>query len=265
VPIDAKIEADKLRKLYAEDPRQKSLNVLLLGESGSGKSFLASTCPRPVHIDSFDPGGTKGLRKWIDKGDIIPDIKYEKEDPLSPSAYSTWKTEFKYRTDNGYFNQMGTYILDSATTWSETIMNAQLMSKNSAGESPKWNRDYEPQKQEIRNWLRRAINLPCTFILTGHLEAKKVIEGEAESLEYRFLTTGKASIVIPLLFDEIWVMLPKEIANGVEYRILTKSTGKHLARSRLAEEGKLSQFEKPDVKALLKKVGFNFTDNPIPK
>lgn len=263
MPLDIKVEAKRLLEMYENDPKQQSFNLLLLGESGSGKTFLARTARKPVHIDSFDPGGTKGLTNEIKKGLIIPDAIYENEDPFKPTVYAKWKTEFKYRRDNGYFNHIGTYWLSSTTTWGEAIMNWILNKDRRAGEAPKWSKDYTPQKIEIQNYLREILNLPCDVVIEGHLEGLKVVEGEAESLEYRFMTTGKGTVIIPLKFDEIWVMAPIAKANGVNYRILTQSTGKFLARSRLAKDGLLSQFEEPDLKKILKKVGRSTEDKPL--
>ena len=57
--LDIKKEAEALRTLYASTASQQKRNFLLLGDSGSGKTQCASTAPRPIHIFSFDPGGTK--------------------------------------------------------------------------------------------------------------------------------------------------------------------------------------------------------------
>jgi hypothetical protein len=271
MPLDIQVEAKKLREMYQKDPSQRSLNVLLLGESGSGKSFLARTCRKPVHIDSFDPGGTKGLKKWIDSGEIIPDIRYEHEDPFSPSVFELWKTEFEFRLQNDYFKNFGTYILDSCTTWSESIMNNVLRKAGRAGQAPMRNRDYMPQKTEIVNYMQKMMNLDCDFILTGHLSTKSTTIGvskEGEIIEtnvFRFLTVGQGVIVVPLKFDEIWVSEAYEKSNGVGYRLLLQSTGKYLARSRLAQDGILNATEESDMKALLKKAGRDYSDKTIIK
>ena len=47
-------DAAKLKQMYLDDPRQNSFNLLLCGETGSGKSHLATTCPAPVHMDVFE-------------------------------------------------------------------------------------------------------------------------------------------------------------------------------------------------------------------
>jgi len=266
--MDIQIEVEKLQKMYQEDPRQKSFNALILGELGSGKTYLLRTCRLPVHIDSFDPGGTKCLRDEIAKGEIVVDSRYESEDPMKPSMYKLWKSEIKQRIREGYFDMFGTYCLDSSTTWGEAIMNWRLAQEDLAGQAPRFTKDYTPQKMEIRNYIRKLIDLPCDVIITGHLEAikeTKEVKGEAvvTGIKYRYLTTGKGQIILPTLFDEVYIMDPKETSAGPEYRILTNACGAHLARSRLGKGGVFKVHEEPDIKKLLKKAGLSIEDKPL--
>jgi len=259
--LEIKEQVAKLQKMYKEAPKSDSWKILLLGESGSGKTFLLRTARRPVHLDCFDPGNTKNLKKEIERGEIIPDIRWENEDPMNPTVFREWEKVMKERLRSGYFNHFGTYCLDSSTTWTQAIMNSQLKSEGLAGKPPRFTHDYVPQKVAIQNWLSDLMRLPCDFILTGHLEGNK--DEVSGQLSYRYMVTGKAAITIPLLFDEIWVMDPKSTAQGMEYRILTKATGRHLARSRMAELGLLDTHEKPDIKAMLKKCKQPFEDKPL--
>lgn len=263
--MDDKVKEEfaKIQKSYAEDLRQNSFNLLLLGESGSGKTHLARTARKPVHIDCFDPGGTKGLRDYIAKGEIVVDTRFEGEDPLKPRMFGEWKRSFKQRLGMGYFNHLGTYMLDSSTTWAEAIMNSILSDAGVAGQAPRFTKDYTPQKILIRNFVRQMLDLPCDFILTGHLQLKE--DQVSGNMVYRYMTTGQGAVIIPLLFDEMWVMDPKKSPDGVAYRILTKSTGVHVARSRLAADGKLDVYEEPDLKKMLKKVGLPTKDKPLIK
>lgn len=264
MPIDIEKEFAQLRENYEKDERQASFNALILGESGSGKTFLLRTARKPVHIDSFDPGGTKGLRDLIKKGEVIVDTRYEGEDPLSPFAYQAWKKEFEYRRREGYFNYIGTYVIDSATTWSEAIMNQILKAANIAGKAPRFTHDYVPQKVEIRNKLRQCLDTPCDFILIGHHQLIEDVDDEGKkTMRFRFMTTGQGMVTIPLLFDEVYSMVTRRTSTGVDYQLVTQNDGVHPARSRLAKGGALSPREEPDIKKLLKKAGVSCDDKPL--
>ena len=259
--LNAKLMAKELAEKYKTDVRQQTFNLLLLGEMGSGKTFLARTARKPIHIDSFDPGGSKGLEDLIKKGDIIVDSRYESEKPMEPFAFTEWKAVMTSRVREGYFNHIGTYLLDSSTSWSKAIMNSILKKAGIPGTAPRFTKDYTPQKIAIENSIYECLSLPCDFILTGHLETF-CDESDGGKVRFRYMTTGKGALVIPTLFDEVWVMEPKSTSGGVEYRILTQNTGTYTCRSRMAKDGLLDQYEKADIKAILKKVKKDAEDKP---
>ena len=77
---DAAAELKRVQDFYKGDKLQKRFSALVTGETNAGKTFLLRTARRPVHIDSFDPGGTKGLRDLIASGDVVADTRYEDDD-----------------------------------------------------------------------------------------------------------------------------------------------------------------------------------------
>jgi len=255
-------ELKRIKEYYAGDPLQKRFSALICGESGSGKTFLLRSCRRPIHVDSFDPGGTKCLRKWIESGDIIADTQWEGEDPLEPNRFDKWKKTIELRLQIGYFNSFGTYCLDSATSWANSAMYSQTN-----GAPPDWGKDYVPVKHDMTIYITKLMSLPCDFILTGHLNKEvKVLSYDrktgvrTEEVRYRFLTIGKAVTTIPLLFDELYVMKTKETSQGLERVIVTEAQGEFAARSRLKGSGILNAEEPADIKAILKKIGLNWED-----
>ena len=267
--LDARIEVERLRTRYAADPRQQSFRVLVTGESGTGKTHLLRTARRPVHIDSFDPGGTLVLHDLIERGHIVVDTIYETEDRTDSTMFREWARNFEQRVKSKYFESFGTYALDSSTMWSEAIMNWILKEAKRTGTAPLWAHDYVPQKVEIQNWMRRILSLPCDVVVTGHLEGiyeaiilhrglkdqetVKVLTG------YKYMTTGKGAVIIPLLFDEQWTTFAEEKGTSTEYKMITSKWGLYRARTRIGR-GVFDTFEKPDIKLLLKKAGWPTED-----
>jgi hypothetical protein len=171
-----------------------------------------------------------------------------------------WKGKFKERLENGYFNQFATYYLDSATTWTDAVMNHVQKEKKRVGQVPQWNTEYHPQKVYIRNYMKEILNLPCHVILPAHLEPQKDKEGNVVS--WRVMFSGKGAITVPLLFSEIWVTDSKETREGMEYFIHLQRTGLYLARSRLAGRGKLEAKENHHLRTIFKKAGLDVSDKP---
>ena len=269
VPYDYMSELKKVKDYYNGDLLQKRFSALVTGETNSGKTFLLRTARKPIHIDSFDPGGTKCLRDLIKTGDIIADTQWEADDPFNPNTFANWMKAVDIRFQIGYFKKFGTYCIDSATMFGIAVMNYQLGGAGRAGEAPMHRRDYMPQKVYMTNYIRKLMRLPCDFILTGHLrEIKKLISLDTktgiarEDIKYRFYTTGDAVVTIPLLFDEIYVLVGDEGRDGPRRKMLTDSLGTYIARSRLKMNGLLSAVEKPDIKNILKKSGLSWEDKP---
>lgn len=258
MPLDARIEAARLRELYTE--HKETVSILLTGDSGTGKTYMARSAPFPVHIDSFDPGGTLSVRDEVARGNIIVDNTYEQEDPFDPSAFILWEKEFRTRIAGKYFESIACYVLDSATHWLDAMLNATLKKRGQAGNLPNWEKDYHPQKIAIRNYLRLAMNLPCHFILTCHLEPLKDSEGAVQG--WRPMFTGKGAIIVPTLFDEIWRMDKRERSTGFDYTVRTQESGLYIARSRLSSTGQLEKEEPAHLRNILKKAGVNYQDKP---
>lgn len=270
MPIDIKAEISRVKKFYEEDEKQKGFNLLLLGEYGTGKTPLLLTCRKPIWIDSFDPKGTVGLAKWIEKGEVIADVEYEDDDPFSPGAFKKWERNFKQRYASDFFKHIGTYCIDSSTTFTAAAMNCKMAEMNRAGLTPSRNKDYNPAKVVMQNYIRKCLNIPCDFVLTGHLSpVEKTVRFHKEDgspvkeTTFRYDAIGKAASFIPLMFSEIYIVVRKETSRGLEQELLINSTGEYIARSKLCSDGLLKDKEPPDIKAILKKIGMSTADKPL--
>lgn len=259
--LEIQKEIDEIRSMYAQNTHTKTYRAIIYGSLGSGKTNLLRTCRQPVHVDSFDPGGTMTIRDAIDIGQVIADTRYEIEDPASPTAIKVWDQKYHERKRGGYFSHMGTYCIDSATTWSDAFANQYLATKGRPG-GYLYQNDYNDVMSQISTALKDILTLPCDVILICHEDAEKD-EGTGRMWVKPLFIGKQARIKLPLLFDEIYYTSVSEGAQGSKYQLLTRNTGLYQARTRLGKGGIFDQYEKPDIKALMKKAGFSTEDKPL--
>lgn len=257
--IDIQKEFSAIRDMYNAQAIQKTFSALVYSDFGCGKTELTKTGRRPIHNDSFDPRGTKTVRDEIAEGWYLADTRFENEDPMNPTAFDLWDRVYHARKRNGYFEHLGTYVIDSATTWASAAMNVILKKAGRAGSSPQQN-DYLPAMTMIENAIKDMLTLPCDIILTAHLDVDK--DEATGKMFIGPLFVGKLKQRVPLLFDELYNMQVKRTAKGDDYQVLTRSDGIHKARTRLGKGGIFNAIEQPNIKVLLKKAGYPTEDKP---
>ena len=130
-------EFKNIRDNYNKSRAKDYFNSLIYGYMGTGKTTILGTARKPVLIHSFDPGGEKVLVDQIKKGEVMVNSSFQHEDAKRPTTYRSWEKEFdRLRHMEGFFESIGTYALDSVTTWSEALMNAILKSNGRAAGIP---------------------------------------------------------------------------------------------------------------------------------
>lgn len=268
--LTIKKQAEEIKRMYDEDPRNLTFNAIIHGPIKTGKTSLLRTCPKPVFVHSFDPNGTIVLRDMIEKGEILVDTRFEKEDPFKPATCRLWEDEFNYLYRKDFFKHVGTFAIDSMTTWAQTVMyevirRAVLSPKGKKagrqnGEAPQEN-DWLPQMAFIENYMRKFLSLPCHCILLGHSDQPKDREGNAKG-DLGIMITGKLRERVPALFSEIYYLKIKDYKKETR-ELLTKPVYGIQVGSRLGSEGKLNKEEPPDIKKIMDKCGLDTSDKPL--
>lgn len=263
--LDIRKEAEEIRSMYKDAKTSKYFRALIFGDVGTGKTNLLKTCPKPIHIDSFDVGGTTTIRKEIEEGWIIADTRYEDEDPDHPSALALFDKEFDRRLKGEYFNAIGTYALDSLTTFGDAGMNYILFKHGRRDGIPQSGKgsdnDYVKQQRVIEPLLRNILNLPCHVIILAHPDMRESEDTRTKSIGPKVY--GQLATKLPLLMSEIYCATAKETQNGIDYRLLTRQTGYWRCRSRLAATGKIEMYEEQNIKLILQKAGFDNKDKDM--
>lgn len=233
VPAEILARFAELKRTYAERP--KKANVLNYGRPGTGKTYALRTLPPgalPLHIDSFDPGGSRSIdeliRKYPEK--FFVDARWEVEDDFRPTAWNNWLADFDKREKEGYFKYIGTYVIDSATFWVEAALNAVKGNKSGPATLP----EYNMRQIKVRHELKRILNLPCNVIINAHPDYDKD-EGTGKIIAGPI--GGKMALRFPPMFDEIYYSYTKESSQGIDYLWAIRPFELYFARSRMTKGG----------------------------
>lgn len=262
----------EIRDMYKEDLAQDTFNCLLLGPIGSGKTTMVGTARKPIWIHSFDPGGTKSLRNFnaddptkpprnlIEDGVVVADTRYEGDDSKLPKSYKLWEKEFERMRRRNYFEHLGTYCLDSFTTWL-TALKYEVLQRQGRNNGIMARQDWQILGNIIKDTINVMTALPCDVILTGHLTAEK--DDVSGMIQTRIDTIPSLQNDLPILFDEIYCLESQETSEGVKTSVVTRSTGKYIAGTRIGSGGIFDVREEPNFKNLLSKAGYNIEDKPL--
>lgn len=265
MPEDHKKTIEDLYELYrSQNSGRKLGHFLIIGQKGAGKTSLVKTCPAPVLIHSFDPGGTDVLISDIEQKRVIPDTRYENDRPEKPTAYKSWKKEMSRLLKSGIFSEIGTYVLDSTTTLFQSLI-WQILEKEKRKlpdisvplDRSKYGlqvQDWGTILQEMVSITREICKLPCHTMMLGHIG--KVQDEVTGQLVNQIVLSGQAKDQVPINVGEVYVLLNQK----GKRTLLTQNKHTYSATTRMGSEGRFAAEEKPDIRYLLQKAGFSYED-----
>ncbi len=224
---------EEIAKAYAGTHSSENMlnRVLIYGSSGVGKTYSLRTFRLPLFVDSFDPAGTVCLSDYVKEGKAVVVTDYEKEDWDRPTAFKLWDKNLTENIKNDIFKSVGTYVIDSATTWAQAALNVVLQSAGRSGGVPQQN-DWYPQMVLLEKGLRRVLSLPCDVVFIFHEDTEK--DELTGGIKRTVLTTGKLKTRLPLLFSEFYYANVKRTSSGTVYQWQTQADSTIQARSRNA-------------------------------
>ncbi len=244
---------NRRESLKGERSVQDSLNVLLYGDYGTGKTHFLSTCRRPIYIFSFDPGGTKirPLQEMERKGVAILDTAYEAEDSKRPSAFAAFDRTHNEMKSNDAYSVIGTVAIDSLTTFCDAAMNFILKKEGRAGGHPQI-QDYFVLQNLLSQVFREFCNLPCDFVLTGHVDTMK--DDVSGKIITSLMIPGKNATKVPVLFDEVLMTwLDVDSKKNINYKLRLKGDSKFKTSARAFSGPEFEIYEEPNMMELRKK------------
>jgi hypothetical protein len=192
-----------------------SHRILMLGDTGSGKTTQFLTLPGKKFLYIFDPNALLSLRGHdIDYEEYLPDRLNLSVRSLSKDKggdkttahnnmmYQEWEKDFNAKVNEGFFDQYDVIGLDSATTFLDLIMDRILTINGRAGQWPQQD-DYGPQMVAFTNVCRTLTSMRKTLYMTGHLEMKQ--DELSKRIYIQPMMTGRLRNKIPLLFSDVFV------------------------------------------------------------
>jgi hypothetical protein len=212
--------------------------ILLLGETGSGKTSQFLTLPGKKFIYLFDPNAILSLQGYdLDYEEFLPDkiplnissLSGEKKggraDPTAlrdaqTDVYLQWERHFERGLESGFFDAYDWVGFDSYTTFSDMVMDRVLVLNNRPGAWAQQD-DYGPQMNAVKNVTRTLTSLGIGLFCTGHLDT--VQDGLTKRLSKTPLLTGRLKKSIPLLFSEILgTTTESDNKGGILFKMQTK-------------------------------------------
>jgi hypothetical protein len=187
--------------------------VLLLGDTGSGKTTQFLTLPGKKYMHIFDPNAMNSLQGFdLDYDLFLPtpipaataslskDNKASDKRPAISEVYKHFETQFNERAQGEFFNQYQWIGFDSATTLLDLMMDRVLSINGRLGQWPHED-DWGPQMMAFTNLCRTLTAMNKNIFMTGHMHDKQNRKkGTSKRLP---MMTGQLVQKIPLLFSDI--------------------------------------------------------------
>jgi hypothetical protein len=188
--------------------------ILMLGDTGSGKTTQFLTLPGKKYAYLFDPNALLSLRGFdVDYDEFLPTIvraaakSLNKEKPAdlkeknTSEVYMQFETQFNERVETGFFDPYEWIGFDSATTLLDLMMDRVLSINGRLGQWP-YEDDWGPQMIAFTNMCRTITGLGKNIYITGHMYDRK---NRKTGITSRVpMMTGQLVQKIPLLFSEIF-------------------------------------------------------------
>ena len=187
--------------------------ILMLGDTGSGKTTQFLTLPGKKYCYIFDPNALLSMRGYdVDYDEYLPDTigaaagslskgKGDKSIATRSDAYQLFETQFNNRLQDGFFNKYDWIGFDGATTLLDLIMDRVLTINGRFGSWPNQD-DYGPVMIAFTNICRNMTAMGKSIYMTGHLETKQ--DQVTNKIQTRPMMTGRLIHKIPLLFSDIF-------------------------------------------------------------
>lgn len=175
--------------------RSENKKILLIGDSGSGKTSFLGTCSR-VYVLDFDNGLDVLAGRKVDYDEFYDD----KEKPTAWKAFKAKLKEWKSSFPNELRESV--IAMDSITTAAEAALR-YVLDKNGRGNGLIQQGDWGQAISEVKDAIAYLTTLPCHVIVTAHYQLHK--DETLGQLYFVPLIYGKElPMILPKFFNDCW-------------------------------------------------------------
>jgi GTPase SAR1 family protein len=214
-------------------------NILVFGESGSGKTHFAGTYnpETTLYVNIVAESGAMTLRSQgidMDKVDI--------------QGYTEMVELIKWLYDNG--SKYDLIYVDSLSQW-QKLLESEI--PETSNKFAKWQTVKEYTKDVIAEFKK----LPFHTVFTCEIIKDK--DEESGSVLYIPSLSGSSKHEISYWFDEVYYFtrFQADLKSPIQYKALTASAMKYPCKSRL---GMQRELENPNLSEIIAKAGFRKID-----
>lgn len=201
-------------------------SILLVGDSGTHKTFFLGTCPKPYIFD-FDNGMLVNRGRDIEFDRFIDAPKGQKAQP--DKGIYEWGTGWMAVVRK--VNELGAMLdqpnkpfetlgFDSLTMWADLCMNFVL--KTNGRDNPT-QQDWGAFLKNIKTMVQQVNSWPVQVILTAHI--KRDMNDLTQTIEKLPLISGQFSGLVSVLFNEVYFAEAAADKNGkMSWWLVTQPT-----------------------------------------
>lgn len=206
-----------------------AVKLLVYGQAGAGKTSLIPTLPAPIVLSA--EGGLLSIKD--------ADVPFVEIDSMA-----TLKEVYQWVSSSAEAQQYASIALDSISEIAEVVLNAE----KKATKDPR--QAYGAMQEQMADTIRAFRDLPRHVYMSAKLEKSQDEMGRM--LYAPSMPGNKTGQQLPYFFDEVLALRVERDAEGnVARALMTDSDGLWVAKDR---SGKLSQWEAPDLGAIINKI-----------
>jgi ABC-type dipeptide/oligopeptide/nickel transport system ATPase component len=220
----------KLTELQSND----YVKLLLLGESGAGKTVLATSFPTPIKVYDFDQKISSAAKFYAKDTDRLSSIDVEQYGKLPikerMQKFLASVREIENLQHAGKPLPFKTLVIDSLTTLTNAILEdykkvSQLGIKRALADVNAM-QDYQLLQIHLTQLITGILSLDCNVVVIGHTQLEK--DETTGMMRNTILMPGQLAFKLPIFFEEVY--LAKINAKG-ERVLQTQSDSKTSLRS----------------------------------